>query len=701
MSRQMKKVVAGILVGCIGAFLSVAALHQGYLDIPESITFDLRARMLSEPGPATDQIRVILLDQKSLDWAKESFGLGWPWPRQAYAPMVNFCKEAEVASLAFDVVFTEPSVFGVDDDKTLFDSFAKLDRVVLAADFSRNDGSGKTWPAHVPAPKTTVSGTAPLPRSKSATFPIPDLTNGQISVGNVTVSPDPDTVYRHFPLLIQFNDLYAPALPLATALVNQPGVISLTADSMTVDGSWIPITETGKAILNYRGKTPYKTYSAAAVMESGLLMAEGKKPLIDPGDFKGKYVLFGFSATGLFDLRSTPMGGVSPGVMVNATALDNFLSNDFMRAAPFIVDVVTTVIFAILAGLSVTIFTNLWLTVGASGLTLAAPMVFSVGTYTQGLWSGMAVQLTGCLIALFLAGAFKYATEGRQKHFIKSAFKQYLSPEVIEQLLQNPEKLTLGGERRELTIFFSDLQGFTSISEKLTPEDLTSVLNDYLTAMTDIIQGYGGTVDKYEGDAIIAFWNAPVDQPDHAKRGVTAALACQEKLAEMRPALLERTGEEFHMRIGLNTGQAVVGNLGSHDRFDYTMLGDSVNLAARLESINKQFGTYTMISRSTLNQLDGTVPVRELSCLRVVGKKEAITVYEPMTQSDRNAREAALKTFSLGLEQFYAGNFIRAIDLFTTIADIDPAAARYAAKCTELKAHPTEMWDGVWTMTNK
>lgn len=260
---------------------------------------------------------------------------------------------------------------------------------------------------------------------------------------------------------------------------------------------------------------------------------------------------------------------------------------------------------------------------------------------------------------------------------------------------------TLGGERRELTIFFSDLEGFTAISEGLSPEELTGVLNDYLTAMTDIIQETGGTVDKYEGDAIIAFWNAPVDQPDHALRGVTAALRCQEKLSEMRPGLKKQTGREFRMRIGLNTGPAVVGNLGSHTRFDYTMLGDPVNLAARLESANKQFGTYTMLSQSTLDRLDDRVPVRELSRLRVVGKSEAVTVYEPMAEADILLRQETMPHFAKGLELFYAGDFAKAVAYFAVVAEKDSAAAAYLEKCKELQVTKPKNWDGVWTMTRK
>ena len=568
--------------------------------------------------------------------------------------------------------------------------------------FARADGSATDWPGFVPLPKLPTTLPIQPPSAEVATFPIQELAANANAVGNVNASPDADTVYRRLSLLTLFNGQPCPSLPLAAALAgHDPESLHFDNSAIRFLGKNIHADDTGTAILNYRGKGAYRTYGAAAVMESGLLVETGKPPLLALEEFRGKHVLFGFSATGLYDLRPTPMGGVSPGVLVNATGLDNFLSGDFMRRSGSVADMAAVAVFAMLAGLGIMTLQNTALTVAASGMTLAAPVLLSMLLYRLGIWSGVAAPLLGVAVAQFLSGVFRYATEGRQKRFIKSAFKQYLSPHVIEQLLQNPDKLTLGGEKRELTIFFSDLQGFTSISEGLSPEELTSILNEYLTAMTDIIQDAGGTVDKYEGDAIIAFWNAPVDQPDHALRGVTTALNCQRKLAEMRPELFKRTGKEFHMRIGLNTGMAVVGNLGSHTRFDYTMLGDAVNLAARLESINKQFGTYTMISEATLDQLGSAVAVRELSCIRVVGKEKPVRVFEPMEQNEYAQRKKDLSRFAEALAEFYAGRFQEAATLFRNIADRDPAAQRYAAKCAELTDNPPVEWDGVWTMCTK
>jgi adenylate cyclase len=326
----------------------------------------------------------------------------------------------------------------------------------------------------------------------------------------------------------------------------------------------------------------------------------------------------------------------------------------------------------------------------------------SLAAYALGWWLPLLASELGVALTLVSSSLVSYATEGRQKRYIKGAFKQYLSPEVIEQLIAHPDRLKLGGERRELTIFFSDLQGFTSISELLNPEELTSLLNEYLSAMTDIIQEEGGTIDKYEGDAIIAFWNAPLEQPDHAVRGVRAALHCQERLAAMRPGVRERIGKELHMRIGMNSGPAVVGNMGSRSRFDYTMLGDAVNLAARLEGVNKQFRTFTMVSAATVERTEGAFPVRELGRVAVVGRKEPVTIYEPMIRELYEAEGKRLSAFAAALDAFYRGAFAEAQAGFAAIAEQDPAAAAYVDKCRALQASPPgEAWNGVWLMTSK
>ena len=258
-----------------------------------------------------------------------------------------------------------------------------------------------------------------------------------------------------------------------------------------------------------------------------------------------------------------------------------------------------------------------------------------------------------------------------------------MSTAVVEELIANPEKLKLGGERRELTMFFSDLQGFTTISENLEPQELTALLNDFLSLISDVILKSGGTIDKYEGDAIIAFWNAPVEVQNHAAVALEAALTCQNILSAHEQAFTKRTGgRPLKMRIGINTGIAVVGNMGSNNRFDYTMLGDAVNLSSRLEGINKLFGTYTLCSEATKNACEKAtdkIRFREIGRIAVVGKSQAVTVYEPFFAEDYKAHETTYTQFKSALDTFYEGDLDKAALAFSSLND--PVAQKYKALC--------------------
>jgi len=548
---------------------------------------------------------------------------------------------------------------------------------------------------------STGAGDVVFPR---AAFPIKEISAAAGVLADVHLNPDRDNVYRRATLFHVFDGRVLPSLALGSYLAVHPDIpLKLNVGRFSIGDREIPIDRRGNAILNFRGTAgTHKSYSAAAVIQSELRMQSGEKPTItDPDAFKDAYVFFGFSAPGLFDLRPTPVSGVYPGVEINATMLDNLLANDFFRPVPAAFVIAMTLMIAILAGLATSSVSGIAKSAMVYVFFIAAPVVICLIAYREGFWLPLVVQETGVALTLFSAGLIYYTTEGRQKMFIKNAFKQYLSPAVIEKLIQHPEHLKLGGERRMLSIFFSDLEGFTGISEGLDPEALTSLLNDYLSAMTDIIHEEGGTVDKYEGDAIIAFWNAPLEQPDHARRCVRAAMRCQARLAEMRPMFRERLGKDLKMRIGINSGPAIVGNMGSHTRFDYTMIGDAVNLASRLEGINKQFGTYTMISQSAMEQMDGAFPVRELSRVAVVGRKEPVVVYEPLLPEDIERMQSRLAGFSKGLTLFYQGDFPAAETVFSGLADEDPAARAYMNKCRELIDHPPEEWQGVWVITTK
>jgi len=680
-NRSGRKIAQGLAIGLAAALACLGIWSAGWFETGEAETWDWRARVLARPGAATADIVLVLLDQNSLDWAARENGITWPWPREIYAAVVDFCRRAGARSLAFDVLFTEASSYGVEDDRRFGAAVEAYGKVVLPVFLGASTGDRRRWPDSVPDPQFAVSGLdawmAQTARGAAgylrAVFPVPELAGPAAVLCNVHMIPDADGIYRRVPLLGRFDGRLLPALGLGPYFAGDPAAaVRIEKGRLSVGSFSAPIDEAGRALLRFRGPSgTHQHFSAAAVLQSYLRLQNGQSPLVRPEELKGKYVLFGFSAPGLFDLRPCPVAGIYPGVEIHATLLDNLLSGDLPATFPRGAAAALAIFFALAAAVAASIFSSAagGALVGAAAVGI--PVALSLWAYRLGYWMPLVLSAAAAALSVLAAMAINYATEGRQKRFIKSAFSQYLSPAVIEELIRSPDRLKLGGERRTLSIFFSDLEGFTSISEGLDPEALTALLNDYLSAMTEIIQGEGGTVDKYEGDAIIAFWNAPLDVPDHAERVVRTALRCQDALADLRPVFFERIGKRMFMRIGVNTGPAVVGNLGSRTRFDYTMLGDAVNLAARLEGVNKQFGTYTIISAATCSRMGSGFAARELARVAVFGKKEPVTVYEPMWPSVYEERRPVLSVFSEALSLFYAGRFPDAAALFSDIENED------------------------------
>lgn len=654
----------GLLIGAAAAALSLLLWSAGALDDWERTTWDLRVRLFAAPGPATDDVVLVLLDQAGLDWGSETMGLSWPWPREVYGPLIDFCTRGDAAAVAFDVLYTEPSVYGVYDDQALGEAITRNGRFVGARFLEIGQER---------APATEV------------TEPIPEVADAAARLANVSDQPDPDGIFRRAGLTARIagEDAPVPSLGVGAWLVGGGGLAELP-DLAHLD-------DDGTALLRYRGGPDvFTTYGAAGIIQSELRILEGGEPTIDPASLAGKYVLFGFSAPGLLDLRPTPVSRVSPGVLVHATALDNLLSDGFMDDLPGWLVIVGTALMGLLAGLLVTAITGSKQTVPLSAGLLLIPAASGLISYPLGWWAPVLPGTVAAAAAIFGGLVRNYAVEGRQRRFIKSAFQHYLSPAVIEKVLVDPNALKLGGDRRELTILFSDLAGFTSLSEGLDPEALTTLLNDYLTDMTDIILEEGGTLDKYEGDAIIAFWNAPLDQPDHAARACRAAVRCQRKLAERRPEFRERCGKDLRARIGMHTGLVVVGNMGSKQRFDYTVLGDAANLASRLEGANKAFDSYVMVSEVTRAQAGDGFDFRPLGPIRVVGRKEPVEVFElghAETPPDRSA-------FAAALAMWREGDAELAREMFAAAED-DPAA-QACARRIEATGDAA-----VWNLTSK
>lgn len=646
-----------LVLGGLGAFTAF-----------ENSVWDLRVRTLAAPSAATSQIDVVLLDQASLDWAESSQGQSWPWPREYFAAVVDYLTRAEAKVVVFDVIFDQPSVLS-GDDAAFARAVAANGRVVFAQSAERR---AQGW---LPSPPTA------------------ELASAAARLGHVSSVPDSDGVNRRA----------APSLPLAGG--ESVPSLSLAAWSLGT-GQAPPAGPAAEVLLRYRGASGvHRQFAAREILNSEFQLREGEPPQVDPAVFRDHYVFFGYSAPGLLDLRPSPVDNKYPGVLVHATALDNLLAGDVPRGLDWSWSALLVAVWSLGAALAVGRIRRAAATAPVFLLALGLPVAAGWLAYGSGWWLPVVPPVVGALAAGLAMLLVNYSLEGRQKRFIQNAFGQYLSPEVIARLVADPDQLKLGGEKRCLSIFFSDVAGFTSISERLKddPVALTALLNDYLSEMTSIIYAHGGTIDKYEGDAIIAFWNAPVDLPDHALQAVRASLACQKKLAEIGPRLARLAGRPFEARIGLNTGDVVIGNMGSTQRFNYTFLGDAGNLASRLEGINKLFGTRFLASEFT-RQACGPAPDltwREIGRVRVVGKSLPVTVYEPWPRDDAVAVSAVLEAFDKGLRDWYRGAFAEALVRFEAHAGADAPCRMYAEKTRELIAAPPPSWEGIWDAKEK
>ncbi len=658
-----KRVLQSLCVGCGAAALALAFWFADALDRFEASTWAWRVAQFAPGRVPCPDVKVILIDQASLDWgAAAERGWTWPWPREVYAPLLEVCRRGGARVVGFDLLFTEPSGYGVADDEALGAAIRATPRFVGAAFYG----------------------------SDRVTLPIPAVATNAAVLANVKDEPDPDGVFRRATLFSEVAGRRVPSLALA---MWQQGAVTGAARALPLDGR-------NRLLLNFAGRDGrHATFGAAAVIHSGLQLLSGEIPRVAPAVFSNAYVLVGVSAPGLMDVRPTPVNRVNPGVEIHATVLDNLLTGDFLCDAP----PVAVTLFVLLLGWAaaglVLRARNARQTSLAFLVCLPVPVALSFAGYAAGYWWPMVVGVLAVVLALIGATLVNYATEGRQRVFIRNAFRHYLGDEVIEQILADPSRLKLGGEKRELTVFFSDIEAFSTFSEKLEPEVLTALLNDYLSDMSAIIQEEGGYLDKYIGDAIVAFWNAPVKQPDHAARACRAALRCQRKLAERRAEYARETGVVLRARIGLNTGYAIVGNMGSHERFNYTILGDAANLASRLEGANKSFGTYLMVSEGTWQSSGGDWVGRELALLRVVGRQAPVRVYE-LAGFPGEERPAAWDDFKDGRALYEAGRFSEAQALFARWPD-DPAACAYAARCARALTASAAGDPGVWELTEK
>ena len=689
----------GWLAGGV-AFLLVAALWQvAAFGRVENILQDAWRLRYAQPYQAP--IEIVLLDDTSLRQAETQFGFKYPWPRNLYGEAVDFLHSAGAKAIVFDFLFTSASE-DPSEDQAFAAACRRHGKVIAGMQFTGAEQPEARAAFFKRAPLHQAHGLTlgALDQARGVDAPQEPLWSAFAGVGDTSFEQDADGQGRRYRLAVQMDGRTYPSLALAAALA-----LGVTPPASAY---------TGRHQLLFRiPKDAPGSTRLLDVAVSNQNLKEGVKPLVDPARFKDKVVFIGSSAPGLMDLRSSPIGKDLPGVELQAMALDNLMTGARAR--------VYQVGWAYWLGLLAVMLLIARYSFRLRGVwsvvpTLAA-VLLSVGAaawaYQQAsLLVPVALPVLGCLLAYSHAAVENFVLERQHSRRIEAGFGQFLSPAVLASLKMKGDQLEMGGETRELTVYFSDLQGFTNFSEKLSPHDLVVILNEYLTEMGEVVVGhYDGTVDKYIGDAIMAFWNAPVDQPDHAWRGCAAAWACQMRLAQIQDALkakgLDAGDEGLVMRVGLNTGPAVAGLMGSARKLNYTVMGDTVNTASRLEGANKPYGTRIMISQATKDAAGPQVLTRPLDYLKVKGKADATAVYEVIGLAGEPGAlypRDYVERWSGALALYKAGDFAQALAAFKAcqaLAPKDKAAALFIDRCEHYLHEPPQDWDGVYTMKTK
>jgi adenylate cyclase len=474
------------------------------------------------------------------------------------------------------------------------------------------------------------------------------------------------------------------------------------------DPAWerrLPVDKNGRMILNFHRPNSYPHYSAAAVVQSELLRRQGQPPLLEPGLFTGKHVLFGMTAHGLYDLRPTPVSGVFSGVEIHATMLDNLLSDAFVAPAPLgaTVFILMGLPLALAAGLAVRGGLRFQVSCWLAGLTL--PPALALISAARGVWLPLAPISAASLLALLGTSLYVHAGKERQKRVIEKAFKHYLAPAVVQRIVDSDEEFGLSGEERELTIFFSDIRGFTSISERLAPEEVVRLLNRYFDPMTRIIREHRGTLDKFIGDAIMAFWNAPEDVPDHSALALAATLAMHAALADLNPELEREFKTRLAFGAGLHRGLVRVGNMGTEELMDYTIIGDNVNLSSRLEGLCSFYGQGLILSGEVKRACGDRFIFQKIGLERVKGRQRPVDIYTAYSQSRAANLEAELSAAQAALALYEQLNFAGARLIYADLAASCPDNKLYkiyVERCRFYLAEPPPPdWDGSFTHQTK
>ena len=653
----MRKAVAGLTVGLAAALVVLVLTSLDAFRTVELKTYDWRLTRTANPLSARKDIALIEIDEYSLRNLQPHAGR-WPWPRVVHASLVEYLMRGKPALIVYDVLFADSDTrvgfpyggdtwSGAESDKALADTIRKAGNVILLADatFVGETNGEQSWKDQ------GFRLSSPDVLERRVIFePAGDLAGAAVAFGHNFLSLDADGPVRHVVPFVRSGDRAMPSLGLSAALRTariDPASVRVDGTLLRMGDRVMPLerrelnTSEGRtrylwSLINFRGpsflpdmkRRPYPQYPFFDLLYSEEQLLAGQKPDIDPSVFEGKIVFVGVTASGLKDVFETPFaGGDMPGIQIHASVADDFLSNRFMRPESRIVRVVLIVMLALAMGLVSTWLPAWW----ASAVFVAAMAAFvfaATRSFAGGTWVNITQPALASSLALFGGVGYQYFFEGREKRKMKRLFGQFVSRDVYDQLVANPELARLGGQRRQMTVLFSDIRGFTTVSERGQPEEIVAILNEYFTRMVDIVFAHKGTLDKFVGDMVMALFGAPLDDADHAQHAVDAALAMIRELNRLNEKWTAEGRPALDIGIGISTGPMIAGNIGSEAIMSYTVIGDTVNLGSRLESLNKQYGTRIIISEATRDALPDRYLFRPLGDVVVKGKTKPVSIYE-------------------------------------------------------------------------
>ena len=684
----------------------------------EWLTYDQRMQWLSADRQLHPDIAVVLIDEASLGAMNNLVGR-FPWPRSIYADLLDFLALGEPKAVVFDILFSEREVAPGGDvnltsanDLRLIDATREKGSIYHASQINVDDQH--TSQASLPMP-TNFAERFALPnahgfREINNTFslPIEGLFNAAKGVGVVGVEPDADGIYRRITLFHPYQGNAYPGLSIA-ALVDRDTPISWLPDKgmIAVADRYIPAAQDESVLINMYQR--YERFSFAGLIAAKQQINAGdiENLLVSPEEFRNKIVFIGASAAGLDDVKPTPLSPKTPGVLLHAFTASNYLDGSFLRPAVPLVTFTLIVTLALLTSTVILRFPRLWVEML---FPLALGLVFCLVAcwqFTFYVVIDMAAPLAALLFSWLLSIGYLSFTEGKDKRKVRRMLAQYVSPSILAEVVDKYEDLNAEvGRKEHITILFSDVRGFTSISEKLQAEEVVELLNCHFSEMSDVIFKYDGTLDKFIGDAIMAFWGAPIKTADHAVLAVTSALEMVQRLERVNEVVRQKSLPPISIGIGLNTGDVILGNIGSARKLDYTVIGDNVNLASRMEGLTSKYGYPVLISESTYKAVSSVVPCAIVDLVRVKGKHIPIGIYRPLELPQaspaqlshaKEIAEATPRAFDLYLNRHWQS----AIEAFEALPD-DNSAHTLLIRCRDyLENAPPQDWDGAYTMMAK